>query len=102
MAATPINLLWCFVGCALGIPTSNTTAILLGRVQNHGIQPGPQLFTNSSALVWALIASLHIGNVMLLVLNLPMVGHRSWSDLSRYKISMKYGSSAGGICARSY
>ncbi len=58
----------------LGIPTSNTTAILLGAFQNYGIQPGPQLFTNSSALVWALIASLYIGNVMLLVLNLPLVG----------------------------
>lgn len=58
----------------LGIPTSNTTAILLGAFQNYGIQPGPQLFSTSSSLVWALIASLYIGNVMLLVLNLPMVG----------------------------
>jgi putative tricarboxylic transport membrane protein len=58
----------------LGIPTSNTTAILLGAFQNYGIQPGPQLFTSASALVWALIASLYIGNVMLLVLNLPLVG----------------------------
>ncbi|OIN92973.1 MAG: tripartite tricarboxylate transporter TctA [Comamonadaceae bacterium CG1_02_60_18] len=58
----------------LGIPVSNTTAILLGAFQNYGIQPGPQLFTTSSALVWALIASLYIGNVMLLVLNLPMIG----------------------------
>jgi putative tricarboxylic transport membrane protein len=58
----------------LGIPTSNTTAILLGAFQNYGLQPGPQLFDKSAALVWALIASLYIGNVMLLVLNLPMVG----------------------------
>jgi len=58
----------------LGIPTSNTTAIILGAFQNYGIQPGPQLFTTSAALVWALIASLYIGNVMLLVLNLPMIG----------------------------
>jgi putative tricarboxylic transport membrane protein len=58
----------------LGIPTSNTAAILLGAFQNYGIQPGPQLFTSSAALVWALIASLYIGNVMLLILNLPMVG----------------------------
>ena len=58
----------------LGIPTSNTTAILLGAFQNYGIQPGPQLFDKNSALVWALIASLYIGNVMLLVLNLPLVG----------------------------
>jgi putative tricarboxylic transport membrane protein len=58
----------------LGIPTSNTTAILLGAFQNYGINPGPQLFDTNGALVWALIASLYIGNVMLLVLNLPMVG----------------------------
>ena len=58
----------------LGIPTSNTTAILLGAFQNYGIQPGPQLLDTNSSLVWALIASLYIGNVMLLVLNLPLVG----------------------------
>ncbi|MBA2674347.1 tripartite tricarboxylate transporter permease [Ramlibacter sp.] len=63
----------------LGIPTSNTTAILLGAFQNYGIQPGPQLFTTSATLVWALIASLYIGNVMLLVLNLPMV--KLWVQL---------------------
>ena len=58
----------------LGIPTSNTTAILLGAFQNYGIQPGPQLFEKNGALVWALIASMYIGNVMLLILNLPLVG----------------------------
>jgi putative tricarboxylic transport membrane protein len=57
----------------LGIPTSNTTAVLLGAFQNYGIQPGPQLLTSSAALVWALIASLYIGNVMLLILNLPLI-----------------------------
>ncbi|MGE4243323.1 tripartite tricarboxylate transporter permease [Ramlibacter sp.] len=63
----------------LGIPTSNTTAVLLGAFQNYGIQPGPQLFTTSAALVWALIASLYIGNVMLLILNLPLV--KIWVQL---------------------
>jgi putative tricarboxylic transport membrane protein len=63
----------------LGIPTSNTTAVLLGAFQNYGIQPGPQLFTTSAALVWALIASLYIGNVMLLILNLPLV--KLWVQL---------------------
>jgi putative tricarboxylic transport membrane protein len=58
----------------LGIPTSVTAAILLSAFQNYGLQPGPQLFQTSPALVWALIASLYIGNVMLLVLNLPLVG----------------------------
>ncbi|MET1115922.1 MAG: tripartite tricarboxylate transporter permease [Comamonas sp.] len=58
----------------LGIPTSNTTAVLLGAFQNYGINPGPQLFQTSATLVWALIASLYIGNLMLLILNLPLVG----------------------------
>jgi len=58
----------------LGIPTSVTAAILLSAFQNYGLNPGPQLFQTSEGLVWALIASLYIGNVMLLVLNLPMVG----------------------------
>jgi putative tricarboxylic transport membrane protein len=58
----------------LGIPTSVTAAILLSALQNYGIQAGPTLFQTSSTLVWALIASLYIGNVMLLILNLPMVG----------------------------
>jgi putative tricarboxylic transport membrane protein len=52
----------------LGIPTSVTAAILLSALQGYGINAGPQLFQTSSTLVWALIASLYIGNVMLLVL----------------------------------
>ena len=58
----------------LGLPTSATAAILLAAFQGYGIQPGPTLLTTESALVWALIASLFIGNLMLLVLNLPLVG----------------------------
>jgi len=58
----------------LGIPTSTTAAVLLSAFQNYGITTGPQLFQTSSTLVWALIASLYIGNLMLLVLNLPLVG----------------------------
>jgi putative tricarboxylic transport membrane protein len=58
----------------LGIPTSATAAILLAAFQNYGLQPGPMLFMTSADLVWALIASMYIGNVMLLILNLPMVG----------------------------
>jgi putative tricarboxylic transport membrane protein len=57
----------------LGIPTSATAAIMLSAFQGYGIQPGPQLFAQQSGLVWTLIASLYIGNVILLVLNLPLV-----------------------------
>ena len=58
----------------LGIPTSATAAIILTAFQTYGIAPGPRLFETQSALVWALIASLFIGNALLLVLNLPLVG----------------------------
>ena len=58
----------------LGIPTSATAAILLAAFQNYGIQPGPMLFQTQGDLVWGLIASLYVGNVMLLILNLPMIG----------------------------
>ncbi|HEY1179469.1 MAG TPA: tripartite tricarboxylate transporter permease, partial [Phytomonospora sp.] len=60
----------------LGIPTSATAAVMLASFQGFDIQPGPQLFEKSSTLVWALIASLYIGNLMLLVLNLPLI--RIW------------------------
>jgi len=58
----------------LGLPTSATAAILLVAFQNYGLQPGPFLFTSNAELVWGLIASLYVGNAMLLVLNLPLVG----------------------------
>jgi putative tricarboxylic transport membrane protein len=58
----------------LGIPTSATAAILLGAFQNYGLQPGPTLFQSQANLVWGLIASLYVGNVILLVLNLPLIG----------------------------
>ncbi len=58
----------------LGLPTSATAAVLLAAFQNYGLQPGPFLFTNNPQLVWGLIASLYVGNIMLLVLNLPLVG----------------------------
>jgi putative tricarboxylic transport membrane protein len=58
----------------LGLPTSATAAVLIAAFQSYGIQPGPLLFENQSGLVWALIASLYVGNFLLLVLNLPLVG----------------------------
>jgi len=58
----------------LGLPTSATAAIMLAAFQQFGLQPGPLLFQNRPDLVWGLIASLYIGNAMLLVLNLPLVG----------------------------
>lgn len=58
----------------LGIPSSGTTAIMLGVLTLYNITPGPALFTSQPALVWGLIASLFIGNVILLAINIPLVG----------------------------
>ena len=72
----------------LGIPGSGTTAVLLGALLIHGLRPGPLLFQNNPGFVWGVIASMYIGNVMLLILNLPMVG--VWASLLRvpYRILM--------------
>ncbi|WP_395831643.1 tripartite tricarboxylate transporter permease [Elstera sp.] len=58
----------------LGLPTGATAAIMLSAFQGYGINPGPQLLTSQPDLVWGLIASLYIANIMLLLLNLPLVG----------------------------
>jgi putative tricarboxylic transport membrane protein len=59
---------------ALGIPGSGATAVIMGAFIMYGIQPGPMLFQSQPDLVWGLIASMYVGNLMLLVLNLPLVG----------------------------
>ena len=64
---------------ALGLPTSATAAVILVAFQTYQIQPGPTLFLTDGALVWTLIASLFIGNALLLILNLPLV--RLWVQL---------------------
>lgn len=58
----------------LGLPTSATAAMMLAGFQQYGLQPGPLLFTNSADLVWGLVASLFIANLMLVVLNVPFIG----------------------------
>ena len=59
---------------SLGLPTTATAAIILAAFQQWGLQPGPLLFETQPLLIWGVIASMYVGNVMLLVLNLPMVG----------------------------
>jgi putative tricarboxylic transport membrane protein len=59
---------------SLGIPFSPATAILLGALVIHGIQPGPLLIVNQPAVFWGVVASMYIGNFLLLILNLPLVG----------------------------
>jgi len=58
----------------LGVPGSGTTAVMVGALTLYNITPGPALFTQQPALVWGLIASLFIGNVLLLFINIPLVG----------------------------
>ena len=72
----------------LGIPGSGTTAVLMGALLIHGMRPGPMLFSAHPDFVWGLIASMYIGNVMLIIQNMPMIG--LWVRLLKvpYKILM--------------
>lgn len=63
----------------LGLPTNATAAVMLAALVQYGIQPGPLLFENEPALVWTMIASLFIGNTMLLLINLPLAP--AWAKL---------------------
>lgn len=65
----------------LGIPPNVVMALLLGAFVIHGLQPGPLLMTQNPTLFWGIIVSMYIGNAMLLVLNLPLVG--LWAQLLR-------------------
>ena len=74
---------------ALGIPGSGTTAVMLAAFQMYGLQPGPLLFSQDSALVWSLIASLYVSNVLLLVLNLPLI--KVWVRLLHVPTPLLFG-----------
>ncbi|HEX2923971.1 MAG TPA: tripartite tricarboxylate transporter permease [Chloroflexota bacterium] len=78
---------------SLGIPVSAPLAVLLGAFILHGLKPGPMLFQENPQFVWALIASMYVGNFMLLLLNLPLVG--VWAQL----IKVPYPFLAPGILA---
>ena len=57
----------------LGIPGSATTAVMLGALLSYGVQPGPRLYVDHPAIFWSVITSMYIGNMVLLVLNLPLI-----------------------------
>ena len=59
---------------SLGIPTNPTTAIMMIALLIHGVSPGPLLMTEQPQIFWGLIASMYIGNLILIVLNIPLVG----------------------------
>ena len=66
---------------ALGIPSSAPLAVLIGGLMMYGLQPGPLLFQQHADFAWTVIGSMYIGNVMLLLINLPLVG--MWAKLIR-------------------
>jgi putative tricarboxylic transport membrane protein len=59
---------------SLGVPGSGTTAVILGALIMFGVRPGPEMFTTNAELVWALMASMIVGNLILLIMNLPLAG----------------------------
>ncbi len=70
----------------LGVPPNVVMALLLGAFMIHGVQPGPLMMKQNPGLFWGIIASMYIGNIMLLILNLPLIG--MWVQVLRipYKI----------------
>jgi putative tricarboxylic transport membrane protein len=65
----------------LGIPFSSATALMLGAMMVHNVQPGPLLMTIHPEIFWAVIASMFVGNIMLVVINVPMIG--LWVNMLR-------------------
>ena len=57
----------------LGIPGSGTTAVMLGALVSYGVQPGPRLFIEQPTVFWSVIVSMYLGNIVLLILNLPLI-----------------------------
>lgn len=72
----------------LGIPSNAVMALMIGAMTIHNIQPGPQVMTSNPTLVWGLIASMWIGNLMLVILNLPLIG--LWIQLLKVPYRMLY------------
>ena len=84
----------------LGIPTTATAAVMLFAIQSYGIEPGPRLFATEPELVWGLIASLFIGNTVLLLLNLPLAP--LWARLLRIPRTYLYAGILFFACLGSY
>lgn len=61
----------------LGIPGSATTAVMLGALLSYGVQPGPRLYIDNPAVFWSVIISMYVGNIVLLILNLPLIPYIS-------------------------
>jgi putative tricarboxylic transport membrane protein len=84
----------------LGIPSSVTMAIMMGAFVVHGLTPGPLLFRDHPDIAWAIIASLFVGNVMLLVMNVPLI--RVWLAILRIPYSILFGLVVGLMVLGAY
>jgi putative tricarboxylic transport membrane protein len=84
----------------LGVPGTATMAIMMGALMIHGIQPGPRLVTQMPDLFWGVVASFWIGNVLLLVLNIPMIG--VWVSILRIPYRFLYPAVLCFICIGVY
>jgi TctA family transporter len=84
----------------LGIPGSGTMALMLGALMIQGIAPGPQVMTNRPDLFWGLIASMWIGNLMLVVLNLPLIG--MWVQLLKVPYRLLFPAILMFMCIGTY
>ena len=84
----------------LGIPSNPTMALMIGALMVHGITPGPRVMTERPELFWGIVASMWIGNLMLVVLNLPMVG--IWVRLLRMPYRMMFPAIVGFCCIGAY
>src|SRR3954471_19727568 len=84
----------------LGIPSNPTMAMMIGAMMIHGISPGPRVMTDKPALFWGLIVSMWIGNLMLVVLNLPLVG--MWVKLLRIPYRLMFPAIVGFCCIGAY
>ncbi len=73
----------------LGIPASPTVAVIMGAFMMHGLIPGPFLFKEHPDVVWGVIASFYVGNIMLLILNLPLIG--IWVKILRIPYGLLFG-----------
>ena len=84
----------------LGIPSNPTMAMMIGAMMIHGISPGPRVMTDRPGLFWGLIASMWLGNLMLVILNLPLVG--IWVKLLRVPYRLLYPSIIVFCCIGAY
>jgi TctA family transporter len=84
----------------LGIPSNALMAMMIGALMMHGIQPGPQIMTEQPKLVWGVLASMYIGNLMLLVINLPLIG--IWVSMLKIPYRLMFPAIALLCCVGTY